>query len=174
MKLKEKLDREVTRTLTEKLIATDDGSPPKTNITTITIEVTDINDNPPVFQHSLWNISAEENAKPGRKIGEVFARDLDSKENKRLTYKWTFMTSSSTSIVGEDQFELDEDKGFIVMKQTATSFDAEKERPWFLFNVTANDHGTPSLSASTRVNVSWFVYTNLLIVAMVVCCLASK
>ena len=74
------------------LLATDKGVPPKSNRTKITIQLQDVNDNPPQFISSIINISVEENKKSKEQVySEVLATDPDYKENKQITYKWEFV-----------------------------------------------------------------------------------
>lgn len=45
---------------------------------TLTVEVLDVNDHPPVFQHHIYNTTVMENREPGEIIVTVTAIDLDS------------------------------------------------------------------------------------------------
>ncbi|XP_043946184.1 cadherin-22 [Protopterus annectens] len=54
--------------------------------TTVTIVITDVNDNPPRFPHKLYQFSISEAAKPGTPIGRVKAEDADLGENTDMTY----------------------------------------------------------------------------------------
>lgn len=45
---------------------------------TLTVEVLDVNDHPPVFLHHIYNTTVMENREPGEIIVTVTAIDLDS------------------------------------------------------------------------------------------------
>lgn len=52
----------------------------------ILFQVTDTNDNPPVFKESAYSFDIPENAARGSVVGTVAAIDLDSETNAHLTY----------------------------------------------------------------------------------------
>ncbi|XP_053738967.1 uncharacterized protein LOC128769343 [Synchiropus splendidus] len=54
--------------------------------TTVTVKLTDVNDNPPRFTQSMWSFSVSELAIPGAEIGRISASDADLGENARLDY----------------------------------------------------------------------------------------
>uniref|UniRef100_A0A8C8DRV6 Cadherin 24, type 2b n=1 Tax=Oryzias sinensis TaxID=183150 RepID=A0A8C8DRV6_9TELE len=54
--------------------------------TTVTVQLTDVNDNPPRFTQSIWSFSVSELAIPGAEIGRISASDADLFENARMEY----------------------------------------------------------------------------------------
>ncbi|NXI50653.1 CADH8 protein, partial [Chloroceryle aenea] len=54
--------------------------------TTVTITLTDVNDNPPKFAQSLYHFSVMEDVALGEPIGRVKANDLDTGENAKSSY----------------------------------------------------------------------------------------
>ncbi|KAM9845462.1 cadherin-24 [Aulostomus maculatus] len=54
--------------------------------TTVTVRLTDVNDNPPRFTQSMWSFSVSELAIPGAEIGRISASDDDLGENAKLEY----------------------------------------------------------------------------------------
>ncbi|XP_068017705.1 cadherin-8 isoform X1 [Melanerpes formicivorus] len=54
--------------------------------TTVTITLTDVNDNPPKFAQSLYHFSVMEDVALGEPIGRVRANDLDTGENAKSSY----------------------------------------------------------------------------------------
>ncbi|NXA89364.1 CADH8 protein, partial [Melanocharis versteri] len=54
--------------------------------TTVTITLTDVNDNPPKFAQSLYHFSVMEDVALGEPIGRVRANDLDIGENAKSSY----------------------------------------------------------------------------------------
>ncbi|XP_044278782.1 protocadherin beta-16-like [Varanus komodoensis] len=80
------LDRERVPEYNVTITATDQGSPRLTSLTVISIPISDINDNPPVFERPLYEMQVRENNIPGLLIGSVHASDLDAEQNAKLTY----------------------------------------------------------------------------------------
>ncbi|KAF7235481.1 Protocadherin beta-1 [Varanus komodoensis] len=80
------LDRERVPEYNVTVTATDRGSPRLTSLTVISIPISDINDNPPVFERPLYEMQVRENNIPGLLIGSVHASDLDAEQNAKLTY----------------------------------------------------------------------------------------
>ncbi|XP_062986131.1 protocadherin beta-16-like isoform X2 [Elgaria multicarinata webbii] len=80
------LDREQVSEYNITITATDRGSPRLTSVRMINIEISDINDNPPVFETSHYEMQLRENNIPGLLIGSVRAVDLDMEQNAKVTY----------------------------------------------------------------------------------------
>ncbi|XP_077122339.1 protocadherin gamma-C5-like isoform X20 [Ranitomeya variabilis] len=80
------LDREETSQYTIELTASDLGSPPLYSKTSVTLRVSDINDNAPVFSQSTYNAFIKENSDPGTLLCTVSATDLDEGVNSDLVY----------------------------------------------------------------------------------------
>ncbi|KAG0710771.1 putative neural-cadherin 2 [Chionoecetes opilio] len=70
------LDRETTRAHTVLVWAVDDGTPTRTATATLTVNVTDVNDNPP-FLREPQEVQVEENAEP-QVVARVKLGDRDS------------------------------------------------------------------------------------------------
>ena len=66
--LSQKLDRESISTLNVTILATDNGAPPLSSNITLHINVTDANDNDPVFQNTTYIFNVPENAQEGKEI----------------------------------------------------------------------------------------------------------
>ncbi|KAL1022554.1 hypothetical protein UPYG_G00029210 [Umbra pygmaea] len=54
--------------------------------TTVTVTLSDVNDNPPQFRKSVWSFSVSELAAPGVEVGRLTATDADLGENAMLEY----------------------------------------------------------------------------------------
>ncbi|XP_077354076.1 cadherin 24, type 2b isoform X1 [Festucalex cinctus] len=54
--------------------------------TTVTVTLSDVNDNPPRFTQSMWSFSVSELAIPGAEIGRISASDADLGDNAKLEY----------------------------------------------------------------------------------------
>ncbi|NWT49084.1 PCDGE protein, partial [Chroicocephalus maculipennis] len=68
------------------LTAVDGGDPPRSGTAQLCINVTDANDNPPVFAHDRYGTSLREDAPPGSTVLNVSASDADAGTNARITY----------------------------------------------------------------------------------------
>ena len=77
------LDREVQSVYTLLVLANDGLF---SDNATVVISVTDVNDNPPIFNESLPAFSLVENYPRGETIVQVFATDADEGENADITY----------------------------------------------------------------------------------------
>ncbi|XP_054840770.1 protocadherin beta-16-like [Eublepharis macularius] len=80
------LDREKAPEYNITITATDWGSPRLTSITIINVQISDINDNAPVFEKPAYEMQIRENNIPGLLIGLVHADDLDTERNAKVTY----------------------------------------------------------------------------------------
>lgn len=102
--------------------AMDGGWVSKKSMLNVTVVVTDVNDNPPVFSSSEYLTSVPENSGVGTDVTHVRATDADSGENGQITY---------TLIAGHvDKFAIDSRNGTIT---TLDVFDYEREQ---IYDVT--------------------------------------
>eukprot|EP00079_Xenopus_tropicalis_P015494 XP_004913217.1 PREDICTED: protocadherin gamma-C5-like [Xenopus tropicalis] len=92
------LDREKISKYTIQLTATDLGFPALQTQTTITLHVSDINDNPPVFLQTHYEAFIKENNEPGSLLCAVSAFDLDEGVNAGLIYSITERNIDSSPV----------------------------------------------------------------------------
>lgn len=72
--------------------------------TTVTVRLTDVNDNPPHFTQSSWLFSVSELAVPGAEVGRISATDADLGDNAKLEYTILDGESGDTfNITGANQ-----------------------------------------------------------------------
>ncbi len=76
------LDYETQRFHRLTIRAVDHGLPSLSSTQTLTMEVGDVNDQPPVFSQSIYNASVAENRDPGEPVFRVSATDEDSGNNQ--------------------------------------------------------------------------------------------
>ncbi|XP_045678135.1 protocadherin gamma-B5 isoform X16 [Phyllostomus hastatus] len=88
LKLEKPLDREQQSYHRLVLTALDGGDPPLSGTTELRIQVTDANDNPPVFSQDIYRVSLPENVPPGTSVLQVSATDLDEGANSEITYSF--------------------------------------------------------------------------------------
>ncbi|XP_047411320.1 protocadherin gamma-B5 isoform X17 [Sciurus carolinensis] len=88
MILEKNLDREQESYYRLVLTALDGGNPPLSGTTELRIQVTDANDNPPVFNQEVYRVSLLENVPPGTAVLQVSATDQDEGINSEITYSF--------------------------------------------------------------------------------------
>ena len=71
------------------VIATDQGDPPLSTTTIVTVVIGDINDSPPVFERVAYEVSVSEGTPVDTPIITVRATDPDLPENTNITYSIT-------------------------------------------------------------------------------------
>ncbi|XP_044136918.1 protocadherin gamma-C5-like isoform X13 [Bufo gargarizans] len=141
------LDREETSQYIIELTASDLGSPPLYSKTSVTLNVSDINDNAPVFTQSTYNAFIKENSDPGILLCTVSATDLDEGVNSDLVY----------SIV-ENQIDGSSVSSFVYIHSSdgniyaQRSFDYEKIQV-LQITIKVEDSGSPQLSSTVPVFV---------------------
>ncbi|XP_063155990.1 protocadherin alpha-5-like [Candoia aspera] len=84
--LKIPLDREESPVHHLVLTATDGGEPKLSGTVQLVINVLDVNDNPPVFNQSLYRIKLLENTASGTLVINLNATDLDEGVNREISY----------------------------------------------------------------------------------------
>ncbi|KAK2818195.1 hypothetical protein Q7C36_022128 [Tachysurus vachellii] len=136
------LDREKQEVYDLILVARDYGMPPRHNITTLTIIVTDVNDNAPVFSQPSYSRSVlAKVVKKGDVVLTVWATDQDIGNNSLITYR--FCKES-------DMVDLNPETGDITW--TYDHFNITKDLDIQLIAI-ATDHGTPPLNDTATVTI---------------------
>ncbi|XP_037635743.1 protocadherin alpha-2-like isoform X8 [Sebastes umbrosus] len=140
------LDRESVSQFNVSITATDEGTPALSSTSVITVQVSDVNDNPPRFLEQLINVYVKENSPVGTTIHILTTLDSDLNENAKATYH--LMNSSPKTQIAS-MVNINSETGDIVSLQ---SFNYE-ELNTFQFKVQATDSGVPPLSSNVTVNV---------------------
>ncbi|NWR24343.1 PCDGK protein, partial [Emberiza fucata] len=140
--LRRALDRESEPSLRLLLTALDGGDPPRTGTAQLWINVTDANDNPPVFAQDRYRVSLREDTPPGSTVLNVSASDADAGTNARITYGFGKMPAKVLQ-----KFMVDAESGTISLQQ---ELDFEDTRGYMLL-VEARDGG--GLVAHCKVEV---------------------
>lgn len=107
------LNREEHEQYNLEIIAKDGDNPPRMGRLPITVEVLDVNDNPPVFTAESYNVTVNESLDIDAKIITVTATDRDANENGRVKYKLSPHQASNIF----ETFNINEDSGAILLKQ---------------------------------------------------------
>nr|XP_019951921.1 PREDICTED: protocadherin gamma-C3-like [Paralichthys olivaceus] len=142
------LDREVTPQYNITISATDEGSPHLSNVSFITVHISDVNDNMPYFQEPVIKVYVKENGKVGTVIKTVTAMDADTSNNGQVSY--SILDSSSKSLSIPTLVNINSETGEIISLQ---SFNFE-ELKTFQFKVQATDSGVPPLSSNLQIQIN--------------------
>uniref|UniRef100_A0A3Q2DCV8 FAT atypical cadherin 3b n=1 Tax=Cyprinodon variegatus TaxID=28743 RepID=A0A3Q2DCV8_CYPVA len=136
------LDFEVCKDYYITVEAWDNGNPPLSTATMIVIELMDVNDNAPMFDQDIYNVLISEDASIGQTVTRVFAEDLDSQVNGRITY--SILKGDRTN-----HFWIDPVTGLLKVNKR---LDRELVSKYTL-SVQAFDSGSPAMSSTVTVNI---------------------
>ncbi|XP_045080314.1 protocadherin beta-16-like isoform X9 [Coregonus clupeaformis] len=141
------LDREMISDYNITITATDEGYPPLSSSKTIHLSVSDVNDNPPVFEEQSYGAYVTENNKPGSSMCSVTARDPDWRQNGTVVY--SLLPSEVNGVPVSSFLSINGDTGVI---HAVRAFDYEQFRG-FKVHIVARDNGSPPLSSNVTVSV---------------------
>ncbi|XP_061090056.1 protocadherin alpha-8-like [Conger conger] len=141
------LDRERASQYNVTITATDEGTPPLSSTSVISVHVSDVNDNAPHFSEPVINMYLKENSPVGTVIYTVSAFDPDLNENAKVAY--SLLDSSTKDAFPSPKINVNSVSGEIYSLQT---FNFEEVKT-FQFQVQATDSGVPPLSSNVTVNV---------------------
>uniref|UniRef100_A0A3Q3K1Q1 Cadherin domain-containing protein n=1 Tax=Monopterus albus TaxID=43700 RepID=A0A3Q3K1Q1_MONAL len=141
------LDRERSSEYNITVTCSDEGVPSLSSSVTLTLQISDVNDNAPVFERSSYEAYIVENNTPGLSIFTVKARDADWNQNARVSY--ILEDSSVNGVPVSSYVSVSADSGVI---HAVRSFDYEQIKD-FHFRVKAQDGGSPPLSSNVTVKI---------------------
>ncbi|XP_068128026.1 protocadherin gamma-B2-like [Hyperolius riggenbachi] len=141
------LDRERNSLYNITIQCVDSGSLPLSSNKTIQLIISDVNDNPPVFEKDKYIVYIAENNQPATSIHKVQASDLDRDENGKITY--SILSSNIEDIPVSSYVSINSISGVLYAQR---SFDYEQLRE-FQFQVMAKDNGFPSLSNNVTLRI---------------------
>ncbi len=141
------LDREKMSEYNITITAIDEGSPSFSTNKTLTLKISDVNDNAPVFQRQSYTAYVMENNSPGVSVLSVKAHDKDSGNNARISYflEDILVNGVSASTI----ISVNAESGEIIALR---SFDYEQTKE-FNIRVKAQDGGNPPLSSNVSVKI---------------------
>ncbi|XP_036605617.1 protocadherin gamma-A2-like [Trichosurus vulpecula] len=145
------LDREEVPEYNITVRAKDFGSPALSTDTHILLQVSDINDNPPTFNHAAYSAYIQENNPRGASIYSLTAQDPDSEKNALVIYSIMVSTVPSEAPPLSSIVSMNSETGVLY---ALCSFDYEQFQE-FQLTVTARDSGDPPLS--TNVSLTLFI-----------------
>ncbi|NXF99816.1 PCDGH protein, partial [Sakesphorus luctuosus] len=141
------LDREQAAEHRVTVVARDRGSPALSSSTELVLEVSDVNDNAPVFEEAEYSAYVSENNAVGALVLRVSARDLDAGANGRVSY---WLAGGSAGAAGAAPLVSVEARSGAVYAQRSLDYEQCRE---FSVVVRAQDGGTPARSSTATVRV---------------------
>ncbi|XP_041278191.1 LOW QUALITY PROTEIN: protocadherin gamma-A10-like, partial [Onychostruthus taczanowskii] len=117
--LERALDREKQSCFELVLTAVDGGDPARSGTVQVRINVTDLNDNPPVFSKGVYEARVAENLPAGSLVLRVRATDADAGTNGRVSYSLSNVHGTISAL-----FTVDSDSGEV---RTAGPLDFEEK-----------------------------------------------
>ncbi|XP_013213630.2 protocadherin beta-4 [Ictidomys tridecemlineatus] len=141
------LDRESRAEYNITITVTDLGTPRLKTEHSITILVSDVNDNAPAFSQTSYTLLVRENNSPALHIGSVSATDRDSGTNAQITY--SLLPTQDLHLPLASLVSINADNGQLFALR-ALDFEALQA---FEFRVGATDQGSPALSSQALVRV---------------------
>ncbi|NXU65158.1 CELR3 protein, partial [Horornis vulcanius] len=143
--LQKVLDREEQGFYNLTVIASDQGQPARSTALNLTIVIDDMNDNPPVFSSSRYEVKVPEDRELGSVLLTLSATDRDAGANALVTYQIIHQRPQTSSPV----FLVNSSTGQLSLSQ---QLDYETING-FEVKVEASDGGQPTLSTETLVVV---------------------
>ncbi|NXC34527.1 PCDGH protein, partial [Campylorhamphus procurvoides] len=143
--LERALDREKQSSFELVLTALDGGDPARSGTGQVRVNVTDANDNPPVFSKNIYEARVAENLPVGSMVLRVRATDADEGSNGRVSYSF----GSGPKGVRE-LFVVDRESGEV---RTAGPLDFE-ERTKYNFELQATDGGGLTDHCEVQIDIS--------------------
>ncbi|KAI8427924.1 hypothetical protein MSG28_002259 [Choristoneura fumiferana] len=122
--------------------ATDQGEPSLEGVCSFTVEITDVNDNPPLFDRQKYVENVKQDASIGTNILRVSASDEDADNNGAIVYT----LSAPYNPADIEYFEIQPESGWIVLKKPL-------DRDRYRLRVRASDRGEPPSSADVDVEL---------------------
>ncbi|XP_054698229.1 protocadherin beta-15-like [Grus americana] len=141
------LDREETARYILTVTAADAGSPPLTTTQTFTVDISDVNDNAPVFNQTSYTMYVRENNVPTALVGAVSASDADVGPNAKVTY--SLAPAHPAERPPCSCISVNSENGHVFVLRP---LDYEHVRQ-IEVSVSASDAGSPRLSANVTVRL---------------------
>ncbi|NWY20989.1 PCDGC protein, partial [Aphelocoma coerulescens] len=141
------LDREEASEHRVTVVARDRGRPALRSSTELVLEVSDVNDNAPVFEEAAYSAYVSENNAAGALVVRVQARDADAGANGRVSY---WLAGGSAGAAGAAALVSVEARSGALYAQRSLDYEQCRE---FAVAVRAQDGGSPARSSTATVRV---------------------
>lgn len=140
------LDYETTRNYTLIVEVYDGGTPPFSSTMQVEVEITDANDNQPVFNYSKYSASIPENTTVGTSVLQVQATDQDEGDNAKIRYSIDRLTDP------DEHFMIDPISGVLRVNKP---LDYESENKYMLYIIAKDSDNTTTPSrAVAEIDIS--------------------
>ncbi|XP_056358651.1 protocadherin gamma-B5-like [Oenanthe melanoleuca] len=143
--LDQALDREKQSSFELVLTAVDGGDPARSGTVQIRVNVTDANDNPPMFSKKVYEARVAENLPAGSLVLEVQATDADTGSNGQIFYSFSNVPESIRAL-----FTVDGNSGEI---RTVGPLDFE-EKNKYIFGLEATDGGGLTAHCKAQIDIT--------------------
>ena len=143
IRVQKPLDFETTKVHKLTVTARDRGFLPREKSVFFTVTVSDVNDNPPLFNQTVYHASIRENSPSGTSIFQAKAEDADSESNAIIEYLIT------GDVYASSKFTIDRSQGII---RSQGSIDYELRQSYDL-HIRAVNPGT-TLTGNTKVTIA--------------------
>ncbi|XP_020043474.2 protocadherin beta-5-like [Castor canadensis] len=141
------LDRESRSQYNITITVSDMGTPRLQTEHSISVQVSDVNDNAPAFTHTSYTLRVRENNSPGLHIGSVSATDRDAGTNAQLTYSLLPPPEPHLALASLVAIDADSGQLFALRPLDYEVLQALE------FRVGAADCGSPALSSQALVRL---------------------
>ncbi|NWI35377.1 PCDGE protein, partial [Picathartes gymnocephalus] len=139
------LDRERQTSLELMLTAVDGGDPARSGTVQVRVNVTDANDNPPVFSKSVYEARVPENLPVESLVLRVRATDADAGSNGRVSYSFASVPDAVRAL-----FAIDSENGEV---RTVGPLDFEANNK-YIFSLEATDGGGLTDHSEVQIDVT--------------------
>ncbi|XP_063269940.1 protocadherin gamma-B5-like [Prinia subflava] len=143
--LERALDREKQSSLELVLTAVDGGDPARSGTVQVHINITDANDNPPVFSKTIYEARVAENLPVGSLVLQVRATDADAGTNGRVSYSFGRVPDAFRAL-----FTIDSESGEV---KTAGVLDFE-DKSKYIFGLEARDGGGLTSHCEVQIDIT--------------------
>ncbi|XP_059775502.1 LOW QUALITY PROTEIN: protocadherin alpha-12-like [Balaenoptera ricei] len=141
------LDRESVANYEVVVTARDGGSPSLSATASVSVEVSDVNDNAPAFVQPEYTVFVKENNPPGCHIFTVSARDADAQENALVSYSLVERRVGERALSSYVSVHAESGKVYALQPLD------HEELELLQFQVSARDAGVPPLGSNVTLQV---------------------
>ena len=155
LKTTAKLDREQKSKYKLNVSAWDSGISRKADFIKVVVKVTDLNDNAPVFDHEIYNITCSEKFPVGQTALKIHARDNDERANRRVTYhlvnnnnKHFFIDYNSGDLIINKPLDFEKEKMYVVkvLAMDGSSINQHASQADVILNVLDENDNSPVIN----------------------------
>ena len=139
------LDREDRDAYSLTITIADQAGAGRSTTATVNITVTDVNDNSPIFNQTLYESSVEENSPTGTVVAQVFATDGDIGSNAVISF------SIKSTSVNDSAFEINSTSGEILV---SGSLDFDTQPTYEIVIEAVDGHSTGARFSDAQVVIS--------------------